>query len=148
MDSSTKVRLPSHNVVLGMFYMIVAEGTLIDWWIISRETVFFLLYLVVMSWLLYGNQIEMSAASILFFLYILHVYLMNYSKKYEEVLKQLLARRMETRELNRLAKSNQLWRFHLNLKSQAISIEMLNKIEFSVINGYIVFADTMIKYKM
>ena len=33
----------------GMFYLIVQEGTLIDWWIVSRETAFFLLYLAVMS---------------------------------------------------------------------------------------------------
>jgi len=39
----------------GMFYLIVQEGTLIDWWIVSRETIFFLLYLAIMSGLLYGN---------------------------------------------------------------------------------------------
>jgi hypothetical protein len=43
-----------------MFYLIVAEGTLIDWWIVSRETAFFLLYFAVMSGLLYGNKVEIS----------------------------------------------------------------------------------------
>jgi hypothetical protein len=38
-----------------MFYLIVAEGTLIDWWIVSRETVFFLLYLAIMTAQLNGN---------------------------------------------------------------------------------------------
>jgi len=38
-----------------MFYLIVKEGTLIDWWIVSRETAFFLLYLGVISFILYGN---------------------------------------------------------------------------------------------
>ena len=33
----------------------VAEGTLIDWWIVSRETVFFLLYLAIMTAQLNGN---------------------------------------------------------------------------------------------
>ena len=38
-----------------MFYLIVEEGTFIDWWIITRETVFILLYLSLISFFLYGN---------------------------------------------------------------------------------------------
>jgi hypothetical protein len=38
--------------------MIVPEGTLIDWWIVTRETVFFFIYLVVMAYMLYGNSIS------------------------------------------------------------------------------------------
>lgn len=34
------------------------------------------------------------------------------------------------------------------MKSQAICIEQLNRIEFSVINGHIVFTDTLIRYKL
>ena len=95
-----------------MFYVVVAEGTLIDWWIVSRETAFFLLYLGIMSGLLYGNRVEMSAASILFVLYILHIFLMKYSYKYEVVIKNLLAQNMEIKELNRLANNGEIWRFH------------------------------------
>jgi hypothetical protein len=56
MDLSTKVKtiLFLHQRI-GMFYLIVQEGTLIDWWIVSRETAFFLLYLGIMSGLLQGN---------------------------------------------------------------------------------------------
>ena len=39
----------------GVFYLVVPAGTLIDWWVITRETVFLFLYLVVISVLLYGN---------------------------------------------------------------------------------------------
>lgn len=39
----------SQLVIQGMFYLVVAEGTLIDWWIISRETFFFLIYLIIMA---------------------------------------------------------------------------------------------------
>lgn len=87
----------------GMFYLIVQEGTLIDWWIVSRETAFFLLYLAVMSFLLYGNQVELTGAVILLLLYVVHIFLMKYSSKYEVVIKKLLAQRLEINELNRMA---------------------------------------------
>lgn len=74
-----------------MFYLIVKEGTLIDWWIVSRETVFFLLYLGVISFILYGNQVQTSGAVILVLLYIAHILLMKYSSKYEVVIKKMLA---------------------------------------------------------
>lgn len=132
----------------GMFYLIVAEGTLIDWWIVSRETVFFLLYLAIMSTLLQGNRVELFGALILLLLYIVHIFLMKYSSKYELVFKKILAQKMEIKELTRLAKNEEMWRFHQNLKTQAFCIEQLNKMDFSVINGYIVFTDTEIKYKL
>lgn len=87
----------------GMFYLIVQEGTLIDWWIVSRETAFFLLYLAVMSFLLYGNQVELTGAVILLLLYVVHIFLMKYSSKYEVVIKKLLAQKLEINELNRMA---------------------------------------------
>ena len=59
-----------------MFYLIVTEGTLIDWWIVSRETAFFILYLGIMSGLLQGNQVDLSGAIILLLLYIVHILLM------------------------------------------------------------------------
>lgn len=34
------------------------------------------------------------------------------------------------------------------MKSQALCIEQLNRMDFSVINGYIVFAETNIKYRL
>jgi len=49
-------------IIQGTFYLIVEEGTLVDWWIITRETVYLLLYLVIMSVFLYGNQVEMWKA--------------------------------------------------------------------------------------
>lgn len=55
---------------------------------------------------------------------------------------------MEIKELNRMANNEQIYRFHQSLKSEAICIEQLNRMEFSVINGYIVFADTQIQYKL
>jgi Ca2+/Na+ antiporter len=106
-----------------MFYLIVAEGTLIDWWIVSRETAFFLLYLAVMSGLLYGNKVELFGALILICLYILHIFLMKYSSKYEIAIKKILAQTMEIKELKRMANNQEIYRFHQTLKSESICIE-------------------------
>lgn len=66
-------------IIQGTFYLIVEEGTLVDWWIITRETVYLLIYLIIMSVFLYGNEVEMWKAQILFVLYICHIILMKYS---------------------------------------------------------------------
>lgn len=79
---------------------------MIDWWIVSRETIFFLLYLGVMSGLLYGNKVDLTGAIILFVLYLVHILLMKYSSKYEVVIKKILAQGMEIRELNRMANND------------------------------------------
>jgi hypothetical protein len=51
---------------------------------------------------------------------------------------------MEIKELNRMANNQEIYRFHQTLKSESICIEQLNRMQFSVINGYIVFTDTLI----
>ena len=50
---------------------------------------------------------------------------MKYSAKYEVAIKQALANRLEIRELSKIAKKD-INRFHMNVKTQAITIEMLN----------------------
>ena len=45
----------SSNVFIGVFYLIVDAGTLIDWWIITRETVFIFIYLAIITYFLMGN---------------------------------------------------------------------------------------------
>lgn len=104
--------------------------------------------MLIISALLQGNKVELLGAMILFVLYIVHILLMKFSSKYEVVIKKLLAQNMEIKELNRLANNNQIYRFHQSMKSQALCIEQLNRMDFSVINGYIVFANTNIKYKL
>ena len=85
---------------------------MIDWWIISRETVFILFYLALMSFALYGNKVELWKSAILFIVYIVHIFLMKYSSKYEVIVKKILAQRMEKKELSRLAKNGEMFRFH------------------------------------
>ena len=67
--------------------MRVPDNTLIDWWIITRETIFILVYLGMLSYFLYGNQVELVNAVILFILYIVHIILMKFSSKYEVAIK-------------------------------------------------------------
>jgi len=120
---------------------------LIDWWIMTRDTVLFLLYLSVMAYLLYGNKIDKKKAIILMVTYIVHIILMKFSAKYEVIIKHNLANAMEIGELKKIAKED-ISTFHRTLRTEAISIEMLNKINFKFIDGYIVFEESKIKRKM
>lgn len=156
--------------------MIVDVDTLIDWWIITRDTVFFLIYLGVMAWFLYGNSINRTKAFILLCIYVVHIFLMKFSSKYEIILKHSFANRLEISELNRIAKqeekvielrkkANQVTPkdkelqkdvkggmkvFHRHLNTQAISIEMLNKVnfKFNAEEGIIIFNESKIKRKI
>jgi hypothetical protein len=96
---------------IGMFYLIVQEGTFIDWWIVTRETFSLLLYLAIITVFLQGNQVKLTGAIVLFFCYLLHILLMTYSAFYEVIIKKILARAMEIGELKRLAKK-EMFRFH------------------------------------
>lgn len=133
--------------LIGIFYLIVPAGTLIDWWIITRETIFILLYLMVLTWCLYGNQVELTQALLLFVLYIIHIFLMKFSSKYEVALKTTLANKLEVRELTKIAKDD-INRFHMNINSKAVTIEMLNKVRFKLKNNYIILDGTMIRKKL
>lgn len=79
------------------------EGTLIDWWIITRETLFILFYLAIVTAFLVGNKVELYQATVLFILYIVHIFLMKYSNKYEVAIKKAVANKMEINELQRIA---------------------------------------------
>lgn len=90
-------------ITQGIFYLVVAEETLIDWWIITRDTVFFLLYLIVLAFMLYGNNINQTKALILVVIYILHILLMKFSSKYEILIKHKLANTIEVSGLKKIA---------------------------------------------
>ena len=100
-----------------------------------------------MSAFLYGNQVSTMKAFFLFLIYVIHIFLMKFSSKYEVSIKHELANTLEINELKRLANTD-ITRFHRTLKSQAISIEMLNKVNFRFIDGYIVFEDSLIRRKI
>lgn len=102
---------------------------------------------MVLTWCLYGNQVELTQALLLFVLYIIHIFLMKFSSKYEVALKTTLANKLEVRELTKIAKDD-INRFHMNINSKAVTIEMLNKVRFKLKNNYIILDGTMIRKKL
>lgn len=79
----------------------------------------------------------------LFCLYIVHIVLMKYSQKYEVAIKTSLANKMEIRALKALAANPTTMKlFHMSPRTNAISIEMLNKVRYRLQDNYIVFEDT------
>jgi hypothetical protein len=80
------------------------NGTRIDWWVISRDTIFFVIYLIVITIFLSSNSITIMNALILFFLYIIHIFAMKFNSIYEVAIKKNVARFMEIKEFTRVAK--------------------------------------------
>ena len=54
---------------------------------------------------------------------------------------------MEISALKKIA-DNEMYRFHRNMKTQSISIEMLMKVKFDLKGEYIVFEDSLFKKKV
>lgn len=113
-------------------------GTRIDWWVISRDTLFFLTYLIIMSAFISSNEITITNAFILIVLYVVHITAMKYNTIYEVAIKKNVARFMEIRELTKLAE-NDIDSFHKNLNSRSLTIEILKNLEYRVEEKYIVF---------
>ena len=72
---------------------------------------------------------------------------MKFSSKYEVAIKQALANSLEIKTLAKIARED-ITRFHMNLKTEAISIEMLNKVNFTLRGDYIIFKDSLIRKKL
>ena len=89
----------------------------------------------------------MTGAIVLLVCYFVHIILMTYSAVYEVIIKKILARAMEIGELKRIAKT-EIFRFHQSLKTTAVSIEQLNQVKFDLVNGYVVFHETGIRFKL
>ena len=79
------------------------NGTRIDWWVISRDTIFFVIYLIVITIFLSSNSITIMNALILFALYIIHIFAMKFNTTYEVAIKKNVARFMEIKEFTRVA---------------------------------------------
>lgn len=118
--------------------MIAETGTRVDWWIITRDTIFIMIYLSVLTYFLIGNNVAIYGAIVLFILYFAHILLMKYNHVYEVAIKKSVARRMEIKELQRISQ-NDISHFHRNLNGRAITIEVLNKINYKIEENEIVF---------
>lgn len=118
--------------------MIAESGTRIDWWVITRDTLFFIIYLIVITIFLSANSITITNAIILILIYIVHVFAMKWNIIYEVAIKKNVARFLEIKELTRIAKTD-IDFFHKNLNSRCLTIEILSKLEYQVEDKYIVF---------
>lgn len=90
-------------IIQGTFYLIAETGTRIDWWIITRDTIFIIIYLIVITVFLSQNDIVIWQAIILIVLYFVHIMLMKFNRIYEVAIKKSVARTLEIRELNKIA---------------------------------------------
>ncbi len=79
------------------------EGTRIDWWVITRDTIFLVIYLVVITLQISSNNITISNAIILVVLYAVHITMMKFNSTYEVAIKKNVARSMEIKELTSTA---------------------------------------------
>jgi Ca2+/Na+ antiporter len=118
--------------------MMAETGTRIDWWVITRDTLFFIIYLIIITTFLSSNEITLTNAFILIAIYVVHIFAMKWNQLYEVAIKKNVARMMEIRELTRIAQTD-IDFFHKNLNSRCLTIEMLMKLDYKVENMYIVF---------
>lgn len=132
-------------IIQGYFYLIIEPGSRIDWWIITRDTVFLLVYLITFSVFLIGNLLEMWKAIILLILYFVHIILMKFNKNYEVVIKKKIHRTGEIHALNSIAKKD-ITKFHKN-PNLRYRPEDLAPVEFEIYEGY-VFIDSQYKRRI
>lgn len=93
-------------IIMGIFYRLAPEDTRIDWWISTRDSLLFIVYLCVQSYFLFGNKIETYAIYVLLVIYVIHVILMKLNHPVEVMIKKSVANYFEVRELHRLADEN------------------------------------------
>jgi Ca2+/Na+ antiporter len=134
----------SQLVIQGGFYFLAEQGTRIDWWVITRDTIFLIIYLIVITIQLSSNNITITNAVILVVLYFVHILLMKFNTLYEVAIKKNVARGMEIKELTYVANTN-IDHFHRNLNSRSITIEMLKNVNYRVEDKYIVIDETLRK---
>ncbi len=118
--------------------MIAEAGTRIDWWIITRDTIFFMIYLIMITVFLSYNDIGIWQAVVLLCAYLIHIMLMKFNHLYEVAIKKSVARAMEIKELTRIA-HKEIGHFHKNLNSRQLTIEMLKSVDYRVEEKYIIF---------
>lgn len=93
-------------LIQGAFYIVAEPGTKIDWWIITRESIFLIIYVSLFSGFLYGNSIEAWKAGILLGCYFIHILMMVLNQYYEVAIKKEVARRYELKEKAENVKEN------------------------------------------
>ena len=93
--------------------MLAEDGTRIDWWIITRDTIFIIIYLIMLTVFMNGNSVESLDSIILLIFYFVHIMMMKFNYIYEVAIKKAVARSMETKELRRIC-NDDITKFHSN----------------------------------
>ena len=126
-------------IIQGGFYIVADVGTRIDWWIITRETIFLLFYLGWFTGFLIGNSIELWKALVLLLFYIIHIIMMVLNSYYEVAIKKAVARHYEIRDLKKDIRKNPKEYHQTNMsKTRMVTLEMLKGIKLRLHDKYIV----------
>ena len=128
-------------VIQGAFYLVTDPDTKVDWWIITRETIFFLAYAGVFAGLLMGNQIEIWKAFVLILCYVVHIGFMVFNYYYEVLIKKAVSRAITLRDKQARAIKD-IDQFHQNDESKScrITSDELATVELKIDGKYIVYA--------
>ena len=136
-------------IIQGVFYFLADRWTKIDWWIISWDTFFVLVYLGVFSAFLFGNNIALWKAIVLMVVYIIHILLMKFNYIYEFYIKKTVSRFLVVWEQRRWAlkeiahyynplKNEKAAYLHQNIDSWSIWLEDIKDIKFEIDGKYLV----------
>jgi Ca2+/Na+ antiporter len=130
-------------LVQGCFYLVADHGTKIDWWIITREIIFAVVYISVFSGFLVGNKIEAWKAGILLLCYLIHIIMMVLNQYYEVAVKKAVDRHYKLREKAEICKAD-IHHYHQNKESEdcfRMTCDKLMAIKLTVKDKYIIHED-------
>lgn len=127
-------------IIQGAFYIVADVGTRIDWWIITRETIFLLFYLGWFTGFLIGNSIEVWKSILLLVFYFIHIIMMVLNSYYEVAIKKAVARHYEIRDIKSKIHRSPA-NFHTtNIQtSRKITDEKLKSVKLKLEKGYIIY---------
>lgn len=135
-------------IIQGMFYVVADLNTKIDWWIITRETIFLMFYVALFSGFLYGNKVEAWKAGILLAFYFIHIAMMILNQYYEVAIKKAVHRHYELKDKVAMCKQDISY-YHKNPedKSKKVTCEDLLTVNLVLKDKYIIHSDPQYREK-
>lgn len=135
-------------IIQGAFYLVADYNTKIDWWIITRETIFLLIYAGLFSGLLYGGKVDSWQAAILVGCYLIHIVMMVMNQYYEVAIKKAVARKYMLKEKAERARADITY-YHSNVNndSRHITCDDLLNVNLNIKDKYIIHEDNQYREK-
>jgi Ca2+/Na+ antiporter len=135
-------------IIQGSFYLVADYHTKIDWWIITRETLFVLVYVGLFSGFLYGGRVDTWQATILLGCYFVHIIMMVMNQYYEVAIKKAVARRYVLQEKAEKARQDITY-YHSNVNSNTrhVTHEDLLNVKLTIKDKYIIHDDNQYREK-